>query len=228
MVSGEAGIGKTRLINEALHGLPIDGQRVFSAQSAELERLIPLNPLIEALGGPKVGDVLRKLEEPWRTVLYGVMPGHFPGDGPIPEAPHIQPGSVPRRLFEAFYQLLLSLVDEGPVTLVLEDLQWADDTTLSVLDFLVRRWDHGQLQLLVSARAEEIRKNPALGRFLENFRVQVDFHEIPLPELEPPDSEALIRHLAPPIPDARKYRTASVPGRRQSLLSDRVDAGIPG
>jgi DNA-binding SARP family transcriptional activator len=138
LISGEAGIGKTRLINEALHGLPIDGQRIFSAQSAELERLIPLNPLIEALARPGVGDVLRDLDEPWRTVLYGVMPRHFPGDGPIPEAPHIQPGSVPRRLFEAFYQLLLSLVREGPVTLVLEDLQWTDDTTLSVLDFLVR------------------------------------------------------------------------------------------
>ncbi len=219
MISGEAGIGKTRLIYEALHGLPIDGQRVFSAQSAELERLIPLNPLIEAFCGPTVRAVLRELEEPWRTVLYGVMPGHFPGDGPIPEAPHIQPGSVPRRLFEAFYQLLLSLVGEGPVTLVLEDLQWADDTTLSVLDFLVRRWDHGQLQLLVSARSEEIRKNAALGRFLENFRVHVDFHEIPLPELEPPDCEALIRHLAPRhLPPGRITQLRSLAGGNPYFL----------
>jgi len=197
MISGEAGIGKTRLVQESLQGLLIDGPRVFSAQSAELEQLIPLNPLIEAFAGPTVGHVLRQLEEPWRTVLFGVMPGHYLGDGPIPEAPHIQPGSVPRRLFEAFYQLLLSLVQDGPVILVLEDLQWADDTTLSVLDFLVRRWDHGELQMLISARAEEIRKNPALVRFLENFRIHVAFREIPLYELEPQDSEALIRHLAP-------------------------------
>ncbi|NNM03842.1 MAG: AAA family ATPase, partial [Gemmatimonadetes bacterium] len=180
LISGEAGIGKTRLIKEALHGPPVDGQRVFSAESAELEQLIPLNPWIDALRGQDVGEVLRELDEPWRTVLFGVMPGHYPGEGPIPEAPQIQPGSVPRRLFEAFYQLLLSLVRDGPVILVLEDIHWADDTTLSVLDFLVRRWDQGGLQLLVSVRSEEMRKNKALGQFLENLRIHKDFQDVPL------------------------------------------------
>ena len=195
LISGEAGIGKTRLIREVLHILPLDGQRVFSAESADLEQLIPLNPLIEVFKGSEAGIALRQLDEPWRTVLFGVMPSHYQGAGKIPEAPHIQPGSVPRRLFEAFYQLLFSLVQEGPLILVVEDLQWADETTLTVLEFLIRRWDHGRLQLLLSVRAEEVRRNLVLGRFLENLRIHVDFLEVELSDLEPSPSEALIRAL---------------------------------
>lgn len=196
LVLGDAGIGKTRLIRESLLGLAFDGQLVLSAEAAEMEQLIPLNPLIEVLKGSEAGEALRQLDEPWRTVLFGVMPAHYLGDGPIPEAPQIQPGSVPRRLFEAFYQLLIALTNARPLIVVLEDLQWADETTLSVLEFLLRRWDHGNLQLLVSARAEEVRRHPLFGRFLETLRVHHDFVEVHLSELEPHDRESLIRHLA--------------------------------
>ncbi len=219
LISGEAGIGKTRLIRESLHGVVVDRQRIFSAEAAELEQLIPLNPLIDAFRSNAVGEVLRELEEPWRTVLFGVMPGHYPGTGPIPEAPHIQPGSVPRRLFEAFYQLLLSIVSDGPVILVLEDIHWADDTTLAVLDFLVRRWDHGDLQLLVSVRTEEMRKNKALGRFLENFRVHKDFQDVPLADLDEEASESLIKHMAQtPMDDVHVSQLRSLSGGNPYFL----------
>jgi len=197
LVSGEAGIGKSRLIKEALLGLSLDGHRIFSAGLAELEQMIPLNPLIEAFGTPDAGLTLQQLDEPWRSVLYGVMPAHYSGEYPIPEAPHIQPGSVPRRLFEAFHQFLLSLVDGGSVILVLEDLQWADETTLSVLEFLIRRWDHGGLQMLLSARSDEARRASVLAQFLENLRRFDGFLEVPLGDLDMPASEALIEHLSP-------------------------------
>ncbi|MFC1574796.1 AAA family ATPase [Gemmatimonadota bacterium] len=197
LLTGEAGIGKTRLVREALLGVTLEGQRVLSAQAADLEQLIPLNPLIEAFRSPWVGERLRGLDEPWRTVLYGVIPSHYLGEGPIPEAPQIQPGSVPRRLFEAFHELLLALVGEGPVILVLEDLQWVDETTLSVLEFLLRRWDQGGLQIIITARSEEVRRHPVLERFLDFLRVHSDFMEASLGDLDPEVCESLIRDLAP-------------------------------
>lgn len=196
LVTGEAGIGKTRLIKESLSGMAFGGQSIFTAGTAELERLIPLNPLIEAFATSHAGKVLARLEDPWRAVLYGVMPRHFPDSGPIPQAPQIQPGSVPRRLFEAFYQLLLSMAEEEPVILVIEDIQWADQTTLAVLDFLVRRWDQGRLQILVSARSEEINRNETLKSFLEMLRVHEDFLEVSLGDLTATASSALIRGLS--------------------------------
>ena len=206
LIKGEAGIGKSRLIREALLGISLDGHRVFTTGMAELEQMIPLNPLIEAFAGPQVGVTLRNLDEPWRTVLFGVMPSHYAGEYPIPEAPHIQAGSVPRRLFEAFHQFLLSLVEEGPVILVLEDLHWADETTLSVLEFLIRRWDQGGFQMVLSVRSEEVNRAPVLARFLENLRSFAGFLEISLGDLDDAASEALIEHLSPGARDAGSVR----------------------
>jgi len=196
LVTGEAGIGKTRLIRESVFNLHLAGQFVFSADQAELEQLIPLNPLIEALNDSRVGATLSTLEDPWRAVLYGVMPSHYPGEGPIPQAPQIQAGSVPRRLFEAFHQLLLRLVEDAPLILVFENLQWADETTLSILEFLIKRWDRGGLQAVFSLRSEEIRKASPLQTFLQSLRVHEDFLELPLSDLDDADSEALIKDIS--------------------------------
>jgi DNA-binding SARP family transcriptional activator/tetratricopeptide (TPR) repeat protein len=196
LVTGEAGIGKTRLITESISGLGIEGQSVFRSGSAELERIIPLNPLIEALAKPLVQETLSRLDDPWRAVLYGVMPRHYTGPGPIPQAPQIQPGSVPRRLFEAFHQLFLLMIEAGPVVLVFEDIHWADETTLAVLDFLVRRWDEGRLQLLVSVRSEELNRSPALKSFLDTIRTHNDSFEVPLSDLTSTDARALIHELS--------------------------------
>ena len=79
LVTGDAGIGKTRLIRESVFGLSLEGQTVFFGQQAELEQFIPLNPLIEAFRDPRIEEILPQLDEPWRAVLYGVMPSHFRG-----------------------------------------------------------------------------------------------------------------------------------------------------
>ncbi len=236
LVTGEAGIGKTRLLQESLTGIPLEGQQVFIAGSAELEQFIPLNPLIEALGRPGVETVLRELEDPWKTVLYGVMPKHYLGKGPIPEAPQIQPGSVPRRLFEAIHQLLLALVAEEPVILVLEDLQWADQTTLSVVEFLIRRWERGALQIVMSVRSEELRRNQTLRPFLDVVRTHEDFLDIALGDLPPASCEALMQELSPtPLSKRDVAYLRSLAGGNPfflieltlEFLAGRVDAGTP-
>lgn len=219
LVTGEAGIGKTRLIREAFCGLALEGQAIFSTDQAELEQMIPLNPLIEALREPGVGKTLTLLDDPWRAVLYGVMPSHYSGRGPIPQAPPIQPGSVPRRLFEAFHQLLLRMVAESPVVLVIEDLQWADETTLSVLEFLFRRWDQGRLQAVFSLRSEEISRTSALRTFLEMLRVHSDFLEIPLGDLSSSASKSLIKDTSgKPLTSAELNHLHSLAGGNPFFL----------
>lgn len=195
LISGEAGIGKTRLISEALSGIHLEGQSIFWANPSELERLIPLNPFIEAFRGSAAGDVLQSLDEPWRTVMYGVMPHHYRGEGPVPHAPEIQAGSVPRRLFEAVHQLLLELAEREPTILVIEDIQWADETTLAVLEFLIRRWDRGRLQVILSVRSEEIDRKSTLRSFLETLRSHEDHLDLHLGDLDHPSSQELIRSL---------------------------------
>ncbi|MFO8174248.1 MAG: AAA family ATPase [Longimicrobiales bacterium] len=196
LVSGEAGIGKTRLIREALAGVGVEGQSVFWASLAEFERLIPLNPLIEAFREERIGHVLQGLEEPWKTVLYGVMPHHHQGNGPIPHAPEIQPESVSRRLFEAIDRLLLRVAEDEPIILVIEDIQWADQTTLAALEFLFRRWEKGLFQILFSVRSEEVGRKSKIQSFLENLEIHEDYFEIHLEELNSTLSKGLIQNVS--------------------------------
>jgi len=66
-VSGQAGIGKSRLVEEAIHGTHLRGYQVMRACPGGLERDIPLNPLLEALNQPWVAPLLESVAGPWRT-----------------------------------------------------------------------------------------------------------------------------------------------------------------
>jgi len=196
LITGEAGIGKTRLIKEALRGIGLEGQRVFWAGLSEFEQLIPLNPIIEAFRDPSVGELVQAVEDPWKTVLYGVMPHHYPGRGPIPHAPEVQPGSVSWRLFEAILRMLTAVCETEPAILVIEDLHWADDTTLAALEFLFRRWDRGRFQIVISVRWEDVSRNSPAERFLEKLRAHRDFVTLDLEQLNGGKSQELIEAVA--------------------------------
>ncbi len=219
LVSGEAGIGKSRIVREALAGTHLDQVSIFFSKAGELETLITLNPLIEAFRGEEVRNAITGLGEPWRTVMYGIMPRHFPGEGRVPEAPTIQPGNVPRRLFEAFHQLILRLTEQKPAVLALDDLQWADETTFSVLDFLLSRWDQGRFQLLLSVRSEDIRKNNTAHRFLQALKGHGDFLEVNLNDLSAHSAADLIRETArEELPENRVTSLRSLGGGNPFFL----------
>ena len=152
IIGGEAGLGKTRLVKEALQGARFRGYRVLRARPAELERNIPLNPLLEALNQKWVGQVLLDLEDPWRSVLLSLMPQFHEGPGPLPAVPYVQPGSLPRRTYEAFFRLFRAVSEKAPTLLFVDDFQWADETSAAVLQFMHRRWPKGDLGLILTYR----------------------------------------------------------------------------
>ena len=136
VVRGEGGMGKTRLVEEALAGAPLDGVRVLRGHSSEFERDIPLNPILEAFMEPEIGAYIQELEDPGRLVLLALMPEFHHGPGPLPELPYIQPGSVPRRLFEAIRQLFVSVARDAPSIVLVDDFQWVDETSVAALEYL--------------------------------------------------------------------------------------------
>jgi DNA-binding SARP family transcriptional activator/tetratricopeptide (TPR) repeat protein len=147
---GEPGVGKTRLAWEALRTLPFDGVRVLSARCSEFERRIPLSPFISALKPAWVAEEARHLDDPWRAVLLSLFPEWHPGPDPAPEVPEIEPSEVPRRICEAFRQLFLALAQTDPLVLFIDDFHWADETSLSVLDYIRSRGVEGDFRVLVA------------------------------------------------------------------------------
>jgi tetratricopeptide (TPR) repeat protein len=142
LVTGEAGIGKTRLASEIGRRVHKDGGRVLRGDCLPLlDGALPFAALAQAL-------------RPLADSLPEGLPAHlgvlFDGGRPAPV-----PGLAGRgMLFDA---VRASMVAVAPALLVIEDVQWADPSTAQVLSFLARALpstDHAAVMVLLTCRVE--------------------------------------------------------------------------
>jgi DNA-binding CsgD family transcriptional regulator/tetratricopeptide (TPR) repeat protein len=161
IVTGEAGVGKSRLITEfsrEIAGTAI----VVSGGGVELAAGgIPHGPFVRALGGirPVLEEDLRVwLASPLRAPLRRLVPAlaDAVGDsGPVSAMPQVGEGDDLGALYEACLELLTLLSERQPLVLTLEDLHWADRSTLDLLRYLCHSITDGKLMFVVTARTDE-------------------------------------------------------------------------
>lgn len=155
LVEGEAGLGKTRLVAEFLDGLeedPETGELLVlrgTCSSAD-RREVPWGPFLDVLRDLRrhLGtEAFLELAGPRATELSALDPG-------IPvEAPPVGPDRG--RLLRVLSGLLLDAVTDHPTVLVIEDLQWADDASRRVLEYLARSVRREPLVLVLTIRTGE-------------------------------------------------------------------------
>ncbi len=169
LVSGEAGVGKTRLVGEFADQQRWQGVRVLQGRCYEFERLLPYQPIAEALKSlpPAAIDSVPA----WaRRQLVRLAPALF-GQEPEAAGPASpQGGETQERLFEAASLFLAHLAAQQPLLLVLEDLHWAADSTLQLLHYLARALAGQPLLIVGALRTEAVSAaHPlaTLGRRLE-------------------------------------------------------------
>ncbi len=143
-IEGEAGIGKTALLREALRQAKARGFQVLEGAAGELERDRPFGTLAEAL---RVG---RALPDPERVEIARLLGGGNPlGDQFLP------PSQVPDirfRVLEAVIALVERLCVSAPLVLALENLHWADASTLLALDHIGRHLAYLPINLVGTLR----------------------------------------------------------------------------
>jgi tetratricopeptide (TPR) repeat protein len=155
LVGGEAGVGKTRLVAELTARCATDGTRVLSGGCVPIgDGALPYAPIVEGLRA-LVGDLgagaVRGLVGPSWPELARLLPAlgvPQAGGGPPDQA-------AQARLFELLLGMLARLSQQMPVTLVVEDLHWADRSTRDLLAFLVRNLRRERLLVVVSYRSDE-------------------------------------------------------------------------
>ena len=194
LVSGEAGIGKTRLMEELRTKAVLEGFTCLLARPVELEQKIALNPIIDALESVDLRPHLLALGDPWRAVISSFLPASRI-DGPPGEIPYVQDSSLSRRLLDAFWMLFDRLAQVGPTLLFLDDIHWADPTTIVLLQFMQRRWESGPLGVVAAARPELVRKGDPLSVLIQGSDGS-SVRTVHLGELDDSDARRLVDHVA--------------------------------
>lgn len=187
LISGEAGIGKSRLLEEVHREAVLRGFRCLSARAVELERIIPLNPLLDAIDGLDLHPHLDALGPPWNAVINSALPaGTY--DFIVGDLPPIQESGLSRRLLDSLAMLLERLAVEQPTVLFLDDLHWVDATTVTALQFFQRRWTVGPFGIIATVRPEQVKDTDPAANYLRESN-DLEVLRIQLEELS--DQEAM-------------------------------------
>jgi DNA-binding SARP family transcriptional activator len=154
VLAGEAGIGKTRLAAELANNAHRQGFDVLHGR-AERDGVTPYQPFVEA-----VRQVLRERPSAARGIDPSLHPELAELARLVPELrstvmPSDDPELCRHRIFMAVSAVLSTLLQERPLVLVLDDLQWADASTLLLLRHVVRGAHAERLLIIATLRSDE-------------------------------------------------------------------------
>ena len=167
MVVGEAGVGKSRLLHEVVHGDATDGCLVLVAGCVSYGKskgyLSVINLLKSYFAIEERDDAHRLRDRVAEKLvaldpsLVNALPALLALMDALPEASpwqYLDPGQRRQAIFDALKRLVLRECQFQPVVLVFEDLHWADAESLAVLDTLAEDLPAARLVLLASCRPE--------------------------------------------------------------------------
>jgi DNA-binding SARP family transcriptional activator/Flp pilus assembly protein TadD len=215
LLEGEPGIGKTRLAEEYIHSTDAIALRGIAR---ELEQALPYQPLIESLRGllsrsdwPILRSGLQaSLPKLWLTEVARLLPelSMMATASPAEAATAPEPApsesfrrnaatlpSDESRLWEGVNQFLSALAAQHPVIVFLDDLHWADSSTLALLGYLARQPGPAPLTYLTAAR--QITPRSPLASLLQTLTRDDRLTRLPLHRLSADDIAAIAQTLSP-------------------------------
>lgn len=205
LLSGEAGLGKTRLCQAVAETPQAQFFLLLSGQSLAQSQSWPFGPFLDAFRRyfRALARVEGAAEEPARAALphlLRILPELQPLFSdiiPLPPPETVSPAQQQYHLFQSVLDGLRAMLQSAqePILLILEDLQWADETSLELLAFLGRQlgtnlpgaaaYQLDRIFILGTYRSEAVGDNPALGRVLAQLNNQRQARTITLTPLGP-------------------------------------------
>ena len=187
LVSGDAGVGKSRLVEEVSQLAEGRGFTVLSGQCAELGDSVPYLPLADALRGAAQSTGVRDALSS-RPALGLLLPEG--GEGPTIDSD--RSGLARQQMFGGVLGLLAELAAAAPVLLVLEDLHWADGSTRDLVTFLSRMLHRERVALIGTYRTDDLHRRHPLRPVVAELQRLPSVISVGLAPLDP---SALAEHL---------------------------------
>jgi len=213
VVTGEPGIGKTRLLEYVRDRMASSGGRGIAARAFEAEATRPYGIWI---------DLLRTiLPEPGRQLPRGLGALLHPDDAPADEV------RDRAQLFQAVAASIERLAGDAPVAITFDDLQWLDEASAALLHYLVRILPgHCRMLIACAARAGEIDDNVPAAAVFQGTHGR-GLHTVALGPLLPAETVELVQTMAPDA-DAERVTAESEGNPLFALELARGEAAVVG
>lgn len=198
LVSGDAGVGKTRLTTELAEIARADGAVVATARCFGLPGRVALAPVAEWLRGPEFRSAIGSLDPLWRAEVERLVPSAE--SAPRPATSRAMVDAWQRhRFFEGTARAVLS--PGRPVLLVLDDLQWCDAETTAWLAFLLSLDAHQRVLVAATARTDEAQSRRDVNDALRALRSARLVTDVEVDPLTADGTAELARSLGGPVLD---------------------------
>ena len=206
LVAGEAGVGKTRFVEEVVRLARARGAIALVGACVELGGSgLPFAPLTEALrtlaAGRSPGEMNELLGKA-RAELARLLPDLGQGTEPV-ERNDLGRDSAQARLFEALLGLFGKLARGRALLFVVEDVHWADPSTLDLLAYLARNSHDAGIVVLATFRSDELHRRHPLLPYLAELERGKAMERIDLARFDRRELSAQIGAIrdSPPDPD---------------------------
>ena len=229
VVGGEAGVGKSRLVDELMDRARTSDARVLAGGCVELEGGgIPLAPVIDmfrAMATEVPEDELDALLGSARGELGRLVPELDDGRSQVVGERDAS------RLLELIVAVIGRLAAERPLMLVFEDVQWADEATLDLLALLVAGSVNRPMLLVLTVRSDELHRAHPFRRMAARWEQQRAVERLELDRLGAVDVAAQMEAIQGKRPDRELVdlvfeRSEGIPLFVEELLGAVRDGGI--
>ncbi len=223
LLLGEPGIGKTRLAQEVAATASTRGAEVLWSRAHEgAPAFWPWLQLLRAHAEHVDLDSLRRDLGRGAADVAALAPDLLPLDGPS-HAAALEPQEARFRLFESIAGLLRAAARRAPLVLVLDDLHWADEASVLLLEFVLAEVTDAPLLVLATLRDTE-GASPARDRLLASAARAGHSELVPLGGLDRAELDELARitldeEAAPDLLDALQSRSAGNPFFAREILA---------
>jgi predicted ATPase len=199
MLGGAPGVGKTRLAMEIAEYASCRGFRYLIGRCYEREEPCPYLPFAEIIEAALVQAPSPEVFRQW----IGGNAGEYAQIAPslrrvfpdIPESLQLPPQQARRFLSQSVAETLKRMADAMPLVLILDDLQWADESSLTLLNYLASRVAHIPAVIIATYRDLDLETNPALARTLEEL-LRIGIRPTKLHGLSEDSVAQMIRNLS--------------------------------